>query len=299
MVALLKAIALNACVQLAGRISDVGLTPYSLIKPVLKRMNLKQLATVEDNLPTITPESDEVWGMFIEKDFPDRPVPGFRQDLVVGETDMPNKALYLRYMEERDTFRATLAQRLRKMTERLQKEKSKNSITPIPSIIRNTPIRRNYLGRSGQTRNYNTDPKFSSKTILGKAMRDMQLRKLMFGLLIKPTYDMYSEFKGPRAPRKPQKTPQMPRLRLLHQSEGGNSPEKANSSTESPAKRPPDQQSPRKRPAPGIFVPKKKMPPRVPRIPPENKPKQASKPATKPERSDKQNAEKVRLSIFH
>lgn len=293
MVALLKAIALLACVQLAARIADVGLTPYSLIKPVLKRMNLKQLALVEENLPTITPESDEVWGLLIEKDFPDRPVPGARQDLVVGETEMPNKALYQRYMEERDQFRATLAQRLRKMTEKLQKEKLKNSITPIPSIIRNTPIRRNY--RTSQVRNYNTDPKFSSKTIMGKAMRDMQQRKLMFGPNKRPAFDMYSEFKGPRAP-KPQKPPQLPRLRLLHQPQEApraGSPKNLEIQKLSPP--PQDQVSPRKRPAPGIFVPKKKMPPRMPRIPPERKPKQE----TKPEAPPIKKTDKVRLSIFH
>lgn len=294
MVPLLKDISLLACVQLAGRITDVGLTPYALIKPVLRRMNLKQLAMVEANSPTVTPESDEIWGLLIERDFPDRPIhTGAKQELLVGEqTDMPNKALYQRYMEERDTFRASSAQRLRKMTEKLRKEKSKNSITPIPSIIRNTPIRQ---------RNYNSDPlpKFSSKSILGKAMKDIQLRKLMFGGQRKPAYDPYAVFKRKQA----SPPPQAPRLRLLHQKEPERSVRDPNAVGEALLPpRPPSQAStmslPRKRPAPaGIFVPKKKMPPRAPRIPPETEKK--PKPPPPPPSSQSPSKQKVRLSIFH
>lgn len=294
MVPLLKAIALQVCVQLAGRITDVGSTPYGLVKPILKKMTLKQLAIVETNSPTVMPESDEVWGLLIEKDFPDRPIHGgTKQELVIGElTDMPNRALYKKYMEERDIFRASSAQRLRKMTEKLRKEKSKNSITPIPSIIRTTPIRRNYNG--DPLLRYSSSSR-SPKTILGKAMKDIQQRKLMFGNNRRPTYDAYTEFRK-RPP--PSSSPLMPRLKLLHQKEQAVPKASVQSAQPPRLSSPPSghQTSPKKRPGePVIFLPKKKMPPRAPRIPPELKqdikqqphsPKGALKP-------------KVKLSIFH
>lgn len=302
MVPLLKAIALLACVQLAGRITDVGLTPYALVKPILKRMNLKQLSVLEANCPTVTPESDEIWGYLIEKDFPDRPIhSGTQQQLLVGEhSDMPNRALYHRYQEERDLFRASSAQRLRKMTEKLQKEKSKNSITPIPSILRTTPIRRSYTD-SLTRRSYN-DPRVSLKTILGKAMRDIQQRKLMFGAQKKPQYDPYAAFQS----KSVSPPPSQPRLRLLHQ-KGPESPKSAKRHINKRPDPAPSQLStapneaisPRKRPAPpAIFVPKKRMPPRAPRIPPDPEARRKGQARTSVPKSIPLSKEK-KLSIFH
>lgn len=172
-------IALGTCIQLAARITDVGATPYHLVRPILKRLNAKQLAQLEENSPSVTPELDELWVLLLQKDFPDRPVHvGPKRRLVAGDQSaMPNKQLYGRYCDEREAFRATSAQRLRRMTEKIQEEKSKNSITPILAILREPLIRR----RTPQTRWGAPPSRYASKSILGKAMKDVQHRLLMFG----------------------------------------------------------------------------------------------------------------------
>lgn len=132
---------------------------------------------VEQNSPAIMPESDELWSGLIERDFPDRP--SKPKNALVGTTDddMPNKLLYERYGDEREQLRASSAQRLRKMTQKLQKEKSKNSIVPIQGIMREPVIRRRIPTMSLAPLTYS---KYGSKSILGKAMKDVQHRHLMF-----------------------------------------------------------------------------------------------------------------------
>ncbi|SGZ47444.1 CIC11C00000002500 [Sungouiella intermedia] len=177
MVQSLYEIALWKCIQLSARITDVGDIPYHRVKPVLKRLNAKQLIAVEENSPAIMPESDELWSGLIERDFPDRPSKA-KFNLVSPEDDaMPNKSLYEKYADEREELRASSAQRLRKMTQKLQKEKSRNSIVPIQGIMREPVVRRRMPAMSLATPLYS---KYGSKSILGKAMKDVQHRHLMF-----------------------------------------------------------------------------------------------------------------------
>ncbi|OBA20912.1 hypothetical protein METBIDRAFT_27289, partial [Metschnikowia bicuspidata var. bicuspidata NRRL YB-4993] len=170
----------SVCIKQAGRISDVGDTPYHLVQPILKRLNAKQLALLEKNSPTVTPHSDELWGGLIEKDFPDRPYnPAKLRLLPSGENaQMPKRALYQRYLSEREQFLATSADRLRKMTEKLRKQKSQNSITTVQGILADPTIRRRVPQHSASRGSYTPKPR--PKTILGKAMRDVLQRLLMF-----------------------------------------------------------------------------------------------------------------------
>lgn len=218
MVLSLKDIAQYTCIQHAARITDVGETPYRLVRPILKRLNAKQLTQLEETSPAVMPDSDEVWAQLIERDFPDRPFHrGATRGLIVGETNMPHKALHLQYTTERDEFRATSAQRLRRMTEKIQKEKSKNSIIALEGIIREPLIRRRPTGGMGMRFGSRFGSKYGSKhgnkSILGKAMNDVKHRLLIFGG--KPKADPYSVFEMIRKPQRVQ--PQMPRLRQLHQ----------------------------------------------------------------------------------
>ncbi|OVF08067.1 hypothetical protein A9F13_10g02233 [Clavispora lusitaniae] len=176
--------ALAACVQNASLIDNVGTTPYHLVRPILKRLSAKQLAQLEENSPSVTPESDELWRVLIEKDFPDRPLP--RRQYVSGG-DMPTKATYFQYVAERDELRASSAQRLRKFTERIQREKSRNQIVPLKGIL-HEPVRRK-VPSTFTPFSTNARP----KSILGKAMRDMQHRSLIFQGARK--YDPYRAFK--------------------------------------------------------------------------------------------------------
>lgn len=308
MVPSLKELALAVCVGQAGNIADVGNTPYNLVKPILKRLNAKQLATLEDNSPGITPESDEIWGLLIEKDFSDRPfLSGKKGQLLAGRpSEMPNKAVYQKYAQERDQFRDTSAKRLRKITERLQREKTKNSITPIEGIIRE-PIRRRRV--SDRLRFERSTNNYKGRSILGKAMKDIQHRLLMFGGTKKTTYDPFSVFKpkpappAPRAPRSPQKNPALPApapasapLRSpqrepssLQARPGTTSPLRSTSPSEGLA---PEM---RKRKQAAIFMPKKKPLPNPP--PPHSRP--ASRTESQTDEEPQSTQRKVRSSVFY
>lgn len=195
MVQSLFLIALASCYQQAGAITDVGSTPYHLIQPVLKRLNAKQLALLEENSPSLTPESDELWAILTEKDFADRPLGGRLKILGQGNSEMPNKDLYMQYAQDRERFLESSAHRLRRITEKLQREKSKNSIVPIQGIIAEPVMRRRtFMG----PRPVKPASKYSNNSIMGKAYKDVQNRLLMFGSS-KPS-DTYSVFQNARTP---------------------------------------------------------------------------------------------------
>lgn len=177
MVQTLFQLALATCVQNAGLIDDVGSTPYHIVRPILRRLNAKQLSTVESNSPLVTPDSDELWQTLIEKDFPDRALPNPSKRGLIADSGekMPTKALYDQYVNEREQLRASSAQRLRNFNQRLQKEKSRNMIVPLKGIV-HEPMRRR-IAQPFQPYNRGAP---RSRTILGKAMRDIQHRLLIF-----------------------------------------------------------------------------------------------------------------------
>lgn len=334
MVQSLYEIALWKCIQLSARITDVGDIPYPLVKPVLKRLNAKQLMVVEQNSPALMPESDELWSALIERDFPDRPSKA-KKALVGGDDDdMPNKLLYERYIDEREELRASSAQRLRKMTQKLQKEKSRNSIVPIQGIMREPVTRRRMATMSLAPPPYS---KYGSKSILGKAMKDVQHRHLMFKGSSRS--DPFAAFSG-RKKENSQRMPPQPRMPPLWVPENGPtgiysqrplgkpdpkliaSPSKQshsmqspslqnpsmqrsglperNSAVTSPQRQPSPQESPnpdsRKRKAASVFLSSKRLP-KAPRIP-SDRPK---KPVTREEKPvEKPGAPKaVRSLIFY
>lgn len=166
------------CVKLAPRITDVGDTPYHIIKPALRRLNSKQLSTLEENSPCIMPESDELWALLVEKEFPDRPFNTNQVKLLASgqDDDMPNRSLFRQYSEEKQVFLASSAQRLRRLTATLKKEKSKNSIVPIKGIVRDPSVRRRTPSRPRHSLASSSRP----KSILGKARKDILERLLMF-----------------------------------------------------------------------------------------------------------------------
>lgn len=318
MVQSLYDIALWKCIQLASRITDVGDIPYHLVKPVLKRLNAKQLISVEENSPAIKIDSDELWGGLIERDFPDRPALSKR--LAAGDAEkMPNRTLYDRYTEERERLRASTAQRLRNLTQKLQKEKSKNSIVPIQGIMREPHVRRRTYGMPLAPPTYS---KYGSKSIMGKAMKDVQHRQLMFGGAQKNGQTKgFRQFARDR-PVRPGPEPRFSRVQptndgptgiYLHRPIGpaatASSPTKAPVRASSPSQDRPNfgesfsLPESRKRKATSIFLQSKRMP-RAPRIPPEVKkveevPKSPAR-GNSPVDPEKPGAtRKPRSSIFH
>lgn len=198
MVQSLSLIALAACFQQASSITDVGATPYHLILPVLRRLNAKQLSLLEENSPDLTPDSDDLWALLIEKDFPDRPQSTRRNLLQAKPMRMPNKELYMQYSKDRENFLEGSAQRLRRITQKLQREKSKNSIVPINGIIAEPVIRRRTLA---VPRPVKPASKYSNNSIMGKAFKDVQNRLLMFGP--SKRHDPYAAFNTNRIVQRP------------------------------------------------------------------------------------------------
>lgn len=309
MVLSLYDIALAKCLQLSARITDVGEIPYPLIKPVLRRFNAKQLSQIELNSPLLTPDSDELWAQLIERDFSERPQ--LKRNLKVDGNDgyMPNKLLYKRYCDERELLRASSAQRLRKMTQKLQKEKLKNSIVPIQGIIREPVIRR-HTGMGSLPQVY---LKYGKKSIMGKAMKDMQHRQLMFG---KPQRkDPYEVFHNRKREVRVHAVPRLPgfqkegmgiysqkpvlergeRLSLkVGEKSGSDSPEKRGEHHQEQSQPPSDVTSPFKRKPTSIFLSSKRMC-KAPRIPPERERKREIQRVIEPPRTVKA----VRSSLFH
>lgn len=283
---------------------DVGNTPYTLVSPILKRLNAKQLSTLEENSPTLMPESDEVWALLIEKDFADRPYEsGIKRQLLTPQSSsMPNRALYHRYSQERELFRDTSARRLRKLTEKLQREKSKNSIVPIEGIIRE-PIRRRTSNPRRGTPLWGSSGK--PKSILGKAMKDMQHRLLMFGAGQKPSF--HSTNAGPFQRQKspstiPSRPPRPPRQTQLP-------PQR----TQSPVMAPKALIPPQQQPQPGNVSPERppdtrKRKTQYPIFMPQKRPQTALPPVsrepvhshTRKQPEHKSSLQrKVRSSLFH
>lgn len=209
MVQSLFLIALASCYQQAGSITDVGSTPYHLILPVLKRLNAKQLAALEENSPDLAPDTDELWAALVEKDFADRPL-GNRQNMLNGPSSaMPNRDLYMQYLRDRERFLESSAERLRYHTQKLKREKSKNSIVPIQGFIAEPVFRRRALA---VPRPMKPVSKYSNNSILGKAMKDIQHRLLMFGA---QKHDPYAAFQSRASVPKP-KLEQRPSLPKSH-----------------------------------------------------------------------------------
>lgn len=210
-------IATKKCIQHVAKLEDVGATPFHLLIPVLRRMNAKQLGQIEDLSPQITPDSDELWTNLVSKDFPDRPilansiraskVKSTRANVVVpaGRTlqfcDMPMKSLYFKYSDERESFRQDSAERLRKITQKLKKEKSANSIVSVPELLRDPTVRRRrFDGGSGYSR---TEASYGPKnSILNKARKEIRNRSLMFPNYAQKVkkYDPYEAFKHKDSP---------------------------------------------------------------------------------------------------
>lgn len=206
-------IATSKCMKNVSNIDDIGLTPFHLLKPILKKMNAKQLELVESTSPQIEAHSDILWISLIERDFPDRPLLQNKFDRKKLPTlskssqstsPMPNKHLYFKYLQDREDFRKDSAQRLRNITKQLKLKKSENSIISVPELLKDPTVRRSryhngnssYLQGNGRYNfSYSNGPKNS---ILNKAKRDVQTRSINFknsSNFKLSSYDPYDAFK--------------------------------------------------------------------------------------------------------
>lgn len=156
-------IATNKCIRHVNQLQDLGDIQYHIVKPILRKMNAKQLSQVEDNCHQLMPMSDELWYELLRRDFPNRPIQ-LKKQLIDGPR-MPSKGLYQTYSEEQESFRKDSTERLKRMTNKLKMQKSKNSVIEVEQILRDPTVK------------VNKGPKNS---ILNKARRELLNRSLMF-----------------------------------------------------------------------------------------------------------------------
>lgn len=152
-------------------VEDTGDCPFHLVAPILARMSAKQLLVVERRSPILEPESDILWLLLIEKDFPNRPCPrelGPHHLNHAGQA-MPFKALYERYAADRDALQRDLTDRLRRVTEMFRLQKLANKIVAVPHHLRDPSVRRRHRPTATQR-----------NSILNKARRDLEHRQGMF-----------------------------------------------------------------------------------------------------------------------
>lgn len=188
----LAEIAVRKCIKHVNQLEDIGDLPYHLVKPILMKMNAKQLQVVELNSSQLLPYSDELWVELIKRDFPNRPIynnkhrkrgnskmttpsPLLSPSSVsttsptttpTAPSGMANKQLYLQYNQEQELFRKDSTERLKNFTKNLQRQKSENSVVEVEQILRDPVIKSSSKG--------------PRNSILNKAKRELQNRSLMF-----------------------------------------------------------------------------------------------------------------------
>ncbi|CAH6721260.1 hypothetical protein CLIB1444_05S07140 [[Candida] jaroonii] len=179
----LSEISIRKCVRHSNQMTDVGTIPYHLVRPILMKLNSKQLRLIETNSPHLKPNTDELWKTLIMKDFPSRP----NRPLIITSSPMPNKELYDLYENEQENFRKDSTERLKRMTQKLKTEKEENSVIEVEQILRD-PVVKGYRG--------------PRNSILNKARKELMGRSLMF-----PGKKRDTSMIRPIRERRPQQTP--------------------------------------------------------------------------------------------
>lgn len=176
-VPLLKKLAAQKIAQNAHQLTNFnfGLVPFHLVLPTLSRLNAKQLSQVEEINPMFTPDSDQLWKVLLEKDFPQRPSNPPRTFVV-----MPHKTLHGQYTQDRDLLREDSTQKLRVRIEKLNKRRLANQIVQVEGLLRDPTVKPSFSGYNG------TRPlravRGKPTTILEKVRKDLDNRKSMFPL---------------------------------------------------------------------------------------------------------------------
>ncbi|ANB13762.1 hypothetical protein AWJ20_4707 [Sugiyamaella lignohabitans] len=83
-------------------------------------MSARQLSDIEKKSPQIRSRSDELWKLFITRDFPDRPV-----------SESHNRRAYAQYYKEKEAHLKNASSRLRESLEKIKQEKASRTITSL------------------------------------------------------------------------------------------------------------------------------------------------------------------------
>lgn len=99
-------------------LSDIGDTPYDLIKHILINCNSNQLKTLESNTPSLIHHDDEIWFKVFKQSFPKH-----YQDLSHSPDSW--RQLFLQVESNQSSLLNTAAQRLRLKQQDVQNERLK------------------------------------------------------------------------------------------------------------------------------------------------------------------------------
>ncbi|KAF3188251.1 hypothetical protein TWF106_006128 [Orbilia oligospora] len=80
-------LAKRVCIRHINVIDDVGDLPYSIVKPILIRVECPdKLKTIEENCPQLVPEINELWQLFILRDIGESTLHKFLNPLESGDS---------------------------------------------------------------------------------------------------------------------------------------------------------------------------------------------------------------------
>ena len=110
-------------------LTDIGDTPYELIRSILINCNSTQLMTLEANTPSLIHQDDEIWFKLFKQSFPKH-----YQDL--SSTPHSWRQLFLQVESKQSSLLNNAAQRLRSKQQDAQNEKLRRQTmftTDVPS----------------------------------------------------------------------------------------------------------------------------------------------------------------------
>lgn len=121
------------CINNAHLINDIGSTPYHLIEPVLVKKTAKSLKQIEEQSPHIISDSEKLWKSLISRDFPDRPLTHSVSENG-RRVNLKSRALYDKYITERDLQRKTAVGNFKQITKSLNDQKNRNKVKSIENF---------------------------------------------------------------------------------------------------------------------------------------------------------------------
>jgi len=130
----LVSLATLKCIENVHLVTDVGITPYHLIEPVLRKKTAKSLHQIELKSPHITAQSDPLWQSLIARDFPNRPL--VVEQIKAGRKGrMPARQLYEKYVKDKEEQQKEATRTFKQLTRMMNKEKEKHKVKTIDHVV--------------------------------------------------------------------------------------------------------------------------------------------------------------------
>lgn len=155
----LRQLTLRQCIRLASSISDIGCARYEIVRPILQRLNGRQLNEIENRCPHIRHQSDDLWRLLIQREFPERVLP-----------PPPYRSAYYALCQDKETQMTAARERLRANQRQYEAQKEASTVVALTEV----PQRSKYDVSVG-----NAVPSYRSRTMqqVVKQMRLSNMRR--------------------------------------------------------------------------------------------------------------------------